>query len=47
MNQFTKIITVFRVGNLYPFIFENLTQQCMITEVQNGTILFYKNLGHL
>ena len=38
------MIIVFRVGTPYPFLSENLTQQCMVAEVQNGTNLFYQKL---
>ena len=30
LNQFAKMIIVFRVGTPYPFVFENLTQQCIV-----------------
>ena len=30
LDQFAKMIIVFRVGTPYPILFENLTQQCMV-----------------
>ena len=47
MDQFAKMIIMLSVGTSYPFIFGDLIQQCMVTEVQNSTILFYQKRRHL
>ena len=39
MDQFVKMIIVFRVGTPYPFIFEILTQQCMVYRSTRYTLV--------
>ena len=49
LDQFTKMINIFRIGTLKPFLFKNRTQWCMaglnITpNFKNSTILCYQNI---
>ena len=41
LDQFAKMIIVFRVGTPYPIIFENLTQQCMVDIPTKSRLVHY------